>query len=374
MQILFHPIHIRPTQHAILNQALYIAAANPYILKKILSLLFIVCSGVLTCTLSAQKTDTLLVASGDIIIGEIISLDKGELIFDTQHLGKLKVERQNILWLKTNKQVSLTTTHSEILIGTYEIKDNKMVFYSEQGDTIQMTKKNVAEMYPLGQGFWQSARGSIGAGYNYTRSNRLSQGNFTANLNYLKEHMFYSATATYIGSQSPSEPLEENLNASFTVDRIFDNYTFIGAEYAPQRNTALQLHWRNTLGTYFGKRQMLSPFSFITGSLGLSLNNEFFNASEENELPDQSTSAEMNATIRVVFKRSDKPKLRSEILADYYRRIGEERNRYNINATGSIRLYTDLWLSLTYYLNFDDKPQGINSNDYGFISNLSYTF
>lgn len=324
--------------------------------------------------LFAQKTDTLLVASGDIIIGEIISLDKGELIFDTQHLGKLKVERQNILWLKTSKQVSLTTTQSEVLIGTYEIRNNKMMFYSESGDTIPMTKNYVAEMFPLGKGFWKSVRGSIGAGYNYTRSNRLSQGNFTANLNYLKEHMFYSITATYIGSNAPNEPIEENLNASFSTDRIFDNYTFIGAEYAPQRNTALQLQWRNTLGAYFGKRQMLSPFSFITGSLGLSLNNEFFNANAENELPDESNSAEINATVRMVFKRADKPKLRSEILADYYRRIGEARNRYNINATGSIRLYTDLWLSLTYYLNFDDKPQGINSNDYGFISNLSYTF
>jgi hypothetical protein len=229
-------------------------------------------------------------------------------------------------------------------------------------------------MYPLGKNFWQSVHGNFGAGFNYTRSNRLSQGNVTASISYLREHINYSFTGTYIGSQSPNEPLEENLNASISRDHIFDNYNIIGAQYSPQRNTALQLNWRNSFSVYFGRRQVLSPFIFVTGSIGMSLNNEFFIASAENELPDESNSAEMNATFRLVFKRADKPKIRSEILADYYRRIGEERNRYNINATGSIRLYTDLWLSLTYYLNFDDKPQGIDSNDYGFISNLSYTF
>ena len=153
---------------------------------KIKSILLSVLSLFIAINLFAQK-DTVYSSSGDIIVGEIKSMSRNVLSFDTDYAdSEFKIEWANVKGLVSKSKVIIHTNSGERYTGNlnYNTDSNRIVFIVNSLADRSIALDEIVHISTLSNGFWSSIVISLDAGYSYTKANSLSQFSMTGNVNY----------------------------------------------------------------------------------------------------------------------------------------------------------------------------------------------
>jgi len=320
----------------------------------------------------SQVKDTLYMHRGQMLIGEVLSVNEGRLEFDSDDAGVVKVKYYKIRTFSAQiHYYRIRTTDDQILYGRIHASDNDG--FIRVNDETELPIESIIRLQRYDESFWQRMNGQISAGYDYTRSSNNGRINFDLSLQYLAQDFEMAFTASSIVTQESGSFARdiETINASPVY---FLNYRWLVAgRLRYQRNLELSLARR--IQEFVGAGYALVQESHIQvfSVSGIALNQEL-----STEGVKSGNLLEIPVIMSFRLYQLQDPNLQLSINQSIYFGITQGGR---IRNDGEIRLsweaINDFVIGLNFYNNYDNQPpEGESSQtfDFGTVLSLGYKF
>lgn len=324
--------------------------------------------------LAAPKTDILIFNNGDRLTGEIKSLKRGRLSFNTNATGTINIEWDKVAQLISNQSIQLETNTGARFFGHLiePSKDFRIVVETIDGPQI-LDPSRVIIMNPIEQAKGLKAFDiDVSVGYNFTKSTGVKQATFGLNLDYRTRERIYSFSTNNMLSDSNSQESSRRQNVSFQFTRLWRNRWTTNGNVSLEQNDELGLNLRTSVG-FGGGRFLIQSNSMLFGlEAGLQVAQEDLVDQEEDV---QSVEAVFTGTWD--WFRFNAPELdwsNSLQLIPSLTESGRVRGEFNTDLKWE--MFNDLKWGLNFYSSYDSKPQSDNSEnaDYGVNTTITYEF
>jgi len=324
--------------------------------------------------LAAPKTDVLIFSNGDRLTGEIKSLQRGQLHFNTDATGTIGIEWARVARLQSGQHIQVETSSGRRYFGSLAEagQDGRIVVNAEDGPQVVETNR-VITMEPI-EGTGLSALDvDVSLGYNFAKANGVKQLTIGTNADYRTLLRIYSLKASTTMSDSGSQQASKRANLGLQYTRLWKNrWTSLGSLSLDQ-NDELGLNLRTSLGFGFGR--------FLVQNNSMLLNLQaVLQASRENLVAEaqDNNSLELRLSGTWDWFRFDSPELDwSNTLQIIPSLTDKGRVRGEFDTSLKWEMIDDLNWALTFYSSYDNKPQSGAANatiDYGVNTNLVYEF
>ena len=333
------------------------------------------------------QTDTLKLSNNDLMIGEIKSMDKGILGFETDYSDtdfKIKWAEIKRISSKSNFLITLedgrrfngkirSLNDSIVEIDTYLpevlLKFSKRTEKLEkpQGNRIEISRVQIVYLNVLDEGFWSRLSLNFDVGINFTKANDLRQYTFNAGLGYLADRWKANMTFNNLRStQTDADPIKRTeLTSNFNYFLPNDWFALYNINTLSNTQQLLNLRVSNIIG--IGKYFVHSNKSYLGFQAGLNLNNEKFqgdeNASQSGEL--------MFGGQYNIYDIGDLDLLTSLAMYPSFTQKGRFRTDFKFDIRYEFKI--DLYFKVGTTLNYDNQPaSGASSTDYIFQTTVGW--
>ena len=354
--------------------------------RKITALLLLVFATLSLPTFAAPKTDIVIFNNGDKLTGEIKSLKRGRLSFNTDATGTISIEWAEIRHIESLQNIQVETSTGTRYFGHLEPTEEYNVVVVNTGNGLQtIDDSTVILMTPIegvGLGAFDI---DLTVGYNFAKAGGVQQGNIGIDVDYRTRERIYSLSASTTTNDSDTQESSERSNLGLQYKRLWRNRWYVNGNLTLDQNDELGLNLRTSLGGG-GGRFLIQSNSML---LGVEANLQF---SRENLAgrdptlpipPDLLPDPEDVDSVEAVFKvdwdwfRFDDPELDWSTSLELIPSITESgRVRANFDTGLQWEMFSDLKWGLSFYSSFDNKPQTdtASSSDYGVNTTLTYEF
>jgi len=321
---------------------------------------------------TAQKTDILTLLNGDVITGEIKSLNRGKLEFSTPRMSTVYIEWQEIARIQSDKVFQIELLSLDLIVV--------QLGNSDEDGVLRVTLNGVDRTYPMSQitemtrlknSFISRLKATVQLGLNVVKANDERTFNFDGSLQYRTSKILSNATAsTYLSYQSDRDPSRTN-KGQYDINRLFKHGWGFGVNTKIESSDELNLDSRINFGLTVTKSIVQSNSVLFYGIFGVQSNSEKFSTADETL-----QSAEGVVSMTFEFFKFRNPDIDMKISTSVYPSITEnDRVRANINGRISYEIVSDLDLSLNGYFDWDSRPApDAPKNDYGFFTSIGYSF
>ena len=320
---------------------------------------------------ATAQVDTLALRNGNVLYGEIKSMDRGVLKMETDFSDEdFKIEWEKIAFIQTTTQFIIMSKNKNRFVGTLISTDSARVQVVSNRDTLAMLPyEEVIFLNSLKPKFLDRLSASIGLSFNFTRANDLRQFNVRSTLGYRAKK--WSVTGSYNDLRSLQEgatPIRR-LNAETQVSYYLRKNWFGLAALNWLSNTEQLIQLRTVSKLGIGKyivRTNRSNWGFVSG---ISFNNEVF--SQPGNSPRR-RSGEGFIGSELNLYGLDDLSLISHIVA--YPSITES-GRWRIDHSFDIKydLPLNLYFGLGFTVNFDNRPsENASRSDYVFQTSFGW--
>ena len=319
------------------------------------------------------KTDVATLGNGDRITGEILRLERGRLEFDTDDAGTLYLEWEKLRSVvATARVVEVVTTDGRRFVGSLIPAIDRSIAVSATEGTVTLTMKEVTFITPIGRSFWKKLDGSIDAGFSYTRSSGVAQLNLNSTTIYRRPafvaRLMASATQTEKDDDSGGDD-RASVEASYLRYPWQRWFVIVAGRF--DTNESLGLELRSELAAAAGPRLVNTNRAQLSVGAGLSVN-------DERGVDVESTrNVEALFTFRAAYYTYDRPKTNLDIALQYYPSLSNiGRQRVQLDAAVKRELFKDLFVSLSLYNTFDNRPPNpaAERNDVGVVTSIGWTY
>lgn len=320
-----------------------------------------------------QEKDSIFLYNGQILIGELRSINLGEVSFDEIDLKLLSVKLYKIRVLKSIKRFKIELVDKELFYGSIRSgeKDGWIEILADNGTTVPIRLEQLNLVIPLEKQFLKSLHGNLAVGFSYTKSSGVGQVNLSSSVLYAArklEYQFMASVNYSIDTAAFSRDREDiSLMAAYSVSTAW----FISATGSYQRNLELSIARRFQEMAGVGNKLFVRNQWQLYGITGLSLSQELSTAGESPGL-----LVEVPLMFRFNFFRFQHPNIQiSSSQAGYVGLTQLGRVRIEGNTTFSWELIRYFYLTLNPYTNYDSRPPSGSTNyDYGIVLSLTYKF
>ncbi|NLR90745.1 DUF481 domain-containing protein [Flammeovirga agarivorans] len=311
---------------------------------------------------NAQDLDSLVMTNGDLIVGEIKSMDRGVVEIETDYSdSNFKIEWSGIqkMFCHTNFLISLSDGRRYNGHITSTTPETFHIISDEDG-TVDVTPNDIVYLKSVNQSFLSKLSANIDLGYSYTKANNLSQLNLGTFLGYTSNRWSATLTGTSLRStQDNSDDIarnEGNLTGNYFLPHDF--YFTASAGYLT--NTEQSINLRLIFSGGFGKYIIHTNTAYWGFSTGASYLNETFSPVTD-ETTGQSTTADPRSSaewyLGTEVNLFDTGDLSFFTGAKGYRSLSnEDRWRADVNANIKYDLPLDFYIKMGYNMNYDSKP------------------
>ena len=318
----------------------------------------------ISCLLSLSmfsQNDTLVLANGDRIVGEIKKMDRGVLTIKTPYSSSdLKVKWKKVKTIKSAANFLVTGSDG----GRHKIQGLDVGRADDALAVKDSTSVNSVDdivfIKPVKDSFVSRLNASISFGYNLTRASNLSQLTLTSTLGYTSD--YYSIGTTFNAVRSSQDEVDKIQRTygelSFNYFLKGDNFLIFQSEYLSNSEQKLKLRMTNKLGfgTYFVHNNRM----FFAGALGVAWNSESYYQT----LDDNRNSGELYAALGAnLFDFNDFSLLTNITVYPSLTEKGRVRTDFKIDLKYDLPL--DLFVKLGFNYNYDNQPvEGASYADY----------
>jgi len=300
----------------------------------------------------AQK-DSLILKNGDVIVGEIKSMDKGVLTIETDYSKKdFTVEWSGIKEIFSKSHFLVTLKNGQRINGTVESAEagKKIIINGDDGSKTETTLEEMVYLKGLKSDFWSRAHASIDLGLSFTKANNLKQFNARSNLGYMADKwqldLFYDDTRSSQDSVAETKRTEGGITGKYFLQK--DWYLAASLNFLSNTEQALNLRTTGKLGV--GKYLVHTNKQYWGLGAGLSLNNESFtNGTASRSSLEGYFGSELN-----LFDIGDLSLLSSIWAYPSFTESGRWRTDFNFDAKYDLPL--DFYIKLGFTLNYDNRP------------------
>jgi Protein of unknown function, DUF481 len=314
--------------------------------------------------LTAQKTDKVYLANGDILTGEIKNMKLAKLSFDLSGPGTISIKWEKVVGIRSNQIFEIMMNTGAILVGPLDSS-----FFAQN----QISIYNIVELETIRDRFLRRLSGDVSLGFNYTKSSKILQFNFGGSITYRVPKLEIGiAVNSFLTDRAGDTALTKKQDVTISTVKYFGNQLFFGGNLGWQQNTELGLANRFLLSGAIGKSWISDNHNRLLTGGGASVN-------EEESIESKSYVSNLEAMLEITYKRFyySTPKMNIEASFYLYPSLSDwGRVRMEFNVSNSFEIYKDFLIGLNFYDNFDNRPpQGATSiNDYGINLTVSYEF
>jgi hypothetical protein len=335
---------------------------------------FIVFFLFVTILLSHQSyaQDTLYTSSNNVLYGEIKSMSKSVLTFDTDYADSdFKVDWDEVVGLSSSTKLVVYTSDGERYYGLmrYYPNEEKTVFITSVLTKHETTLDKIVQIGTLNSSFLERITISIDAGYSYSKASNLSQFSMTGRVSYNADNWRLAGGFNNVAtSQDGIEPTTRNeANIDFTRVILGNAFAFAGMEFLENSEQQLDLRTTSKLGV--GYYFVRTNGWFLQGAAGMANANEKYagdNPSTQNSF-EGLTSLELDAydigDISFHAKVNAFPSFST-------------KNRIRVNSNISFKwdLPLDFYVKASFIHNYDNKPlvEGVDKSDFVFQTGIGW--
>ncbi len=237
-------------------------------------------------TTTYSQNDTLIAKNGNIIKGEIKSMNKGVLKMKTSYSDSdFAIEWVKVAQLFTTTEFLISTSHGDRYNGNLRsINEKEIVILSALDTLAKVSIMNIVFLKTVKSDFLSKLSASIGLGYNFTKSNNFRQFSLRSTLGYQAKKWSANANYNNIASNRDDVDAVKRIDASLSYRYYLRHDWFPLAEINWLSNTEQDLNLRTVTKLGMGKYLKRTNQLYWGVQAGVSYNNESFSNSESSSL------------------------------------------------------------------------------------------
>lgn len=323
--------------------------------------------------LSSERTDIVVLVNGDSVTGEIQELEFGTLEYDTDSLGTVQIDWEDITSVTTAQYVEVETESGHRYYGSLELTeavDTIAVGFGDEVDVI--AKSEVIRIVPIAtnESFVKRLEGTFSLGLVTDKSSGVTQGRITTNIKYRTTDYLVGLNLDSISTVQDSTDNTQRHNLGLNYERFREDRWFTDWTLTAEQNDELSLDLRVSIGAGLGRYLVQTNQNQFSVVLGLVATRESFTSDESSV-----TNAEGRLSIKYLH-RSLVPESNITFSTNVFPLLEDLSSfRAETNLTFRREFVNDLFLDLSFYHTYlSDPVAGSDSSDYGASTSLGYEF
>jgi putative salt-induced outer membrane protein YdiY len=317
---------------------------------------------------AASAQDTVGMATGEKIVGEIISVKKDVLTMSTTYSDSdFKIEWDQVVAIDSARQFLIETFDGKRVSGSLKADaSNKSV----QVGSVAVVLADVSAIQPLERTFWSRFETALDFGYSMTRANEAKQLTLGGTLLYRDEDVVDTVIGNVFSSSQSDATDTQRWNVGNDFRYLLGErwYANTGQDFLNSDEQGLDL--RTTIGAGGGRYLLRSASQYLAVGTGLAWNREDYTD------PAIETQDSTEAYIGTEFM-TEKLKITDLITRfNYYPSLTID-DRYRINYTFDLdfNLPGDWYFRVSLFENYDSQPpEGLSKNDWGWSNAFGFKF
>jgi hypothetical protein len=319
------------------------------------------------------QSDVALFRNGDRLTGEIKSLDRGRVSFDTPTTGVINLEWDDIDQLFSTTTFELTLDSGERIYGTLaETTGDGEVRVQTATGPMNLPTQTVVRMTPIRSTVVDRIEMRVDLGHSVAKASDLEQGSFGYDFSYRGEARLINFAIDASTSSSESDPSSTRVFTNFNYQRFLEKLDWnpVGIGQL-ERNDELGIDRRTTFGG--GMARYLRDTNQSRIAFGGALVRSF-----EEDAGSSETTEDTEALIAMNLEwfRYDEPELDISMAFTAYRRLsGSKEPRGNVDLNVRWEIFKDFFWGVSFYYTYDGQAESEEeASDYGSFTSLGWKF
>jgi hypothetical protein len=314
--------------------------------------------------------DTLVVSTGDVLVGELKTMEKNVLQMETDYSDSdFKIDWDMVTEIYSDRLFIITTAERERYYGTIrsDNTDKTNVIITEEGNEYISKITNIVFINQVDKNFLSRLSASISIGFSYARSNNLTQFSTIGYLGYLTDDWSIDASVNSVNStQDDVEPTKRN-EGSIGFKYFLPDDWFALTAYNFLQNDEQNLKLRNIIMLGVGYYLMRTNSVYLSVRAGADWNNENYT-----DTTSARNSTEGFAGIEAnMYNVGDLSLLSSLVVYPSFTDSGRIRSDFMFDLKYDFPL--DIYIKLGYTFNYDNQPvEGASETDYLFQTTVGW--
>jgi len=322
--------------------------------------------------IAGPKTDTVRLDTGDILTGEIKSLERGQLTYSTDTMETVSIKWARVLRISSPNWYLVTVEGGAQHYGRLQNADSDgklRVAILNRYEDLDMV--NVVRIEPIESKLWDRISVALSFGLSYTQASDVSQLTFDGSIGYKdRRHLVELGGNTIRTDKGDGSDRSQQFDLALQYQYTLTGRLFGTGILSGERNDELGLELRVLGGLGTGYRLIEQGASVLTLVGGLSENREY---STGDESPTNNTEALLNSRYSLYFYES--PKTDLDLRGTFYQTVGGRRQRFEFSTSARRELIPDFFIVLNYYESYDSDPPSAEGDktDRGVVLQISWS-
>ncbi len=208
--------------------------------------------------LDTDNYDWLILTSGEMLKGEIKEMFDGELLFDSDILGDVSIDWDDIKEIRSTRPMSLRLNRRETISGTIKFEGEDIAVESADGTVTTVNRNNVVSMVQDHKSELENWSFEVGVGVNIQRGN-TNETAYSANISAVRQTALTRYTFNYLGNYTRTNGTTTTSNQLINTyfDYYLDKQIFIRPAFAQYYKDPFQnLEYQITVGAGIGYQIM----------------------------------------------------------------------------------------------------------------------
>jgi putative salt-induced outer membrane protein YdiY len=321
-----------------------------------------------TASAAYAQTDTVTTATGETIIGEIISIEKDVLTISTPYSdADFKIKWDQVVSIDSPRQFLIETFDGRRLSGALTTAAGTKVVQVGT-DTIGLGE--VSMLLPFERSFWSRFETAVDFGFSMTQANDARQLTIGGNMLYRDANLIDTLLGNVFKSSQSNAPETQRWNLGNDFRYLLGERWYANTTQDFLNSDEQSLDLRTTIGFGGGRYLLRSPSQYLAVGGGLAWTREDYTD------PAIETQDSTEAYLGTEFMTE---KLRIADLVTrftYYPSLTID-DRYRINYTFDLdfNLPGDWYIRTSLFENYDSQPPaGLSKNDWGWSNAFGFKF
>ncbi len=314
------------------------------------------------------QTDSLILKNGDVIVGELKSMDKGVVTIETDYSDKdFKIEWNGITEIYTESYFLITLSDGRRFNGTLKTESRGKATIKTEERTEEVNMEDLVYLKSVDAGFWSRLYAAIDVGFELKRANNQRNLSVNSKIGYLAERWSLDASYSTVFTKQDSIADTRRTDGNITYRYFLPKDWFLVGDVSFFSSSEQKIDLRTNSKLGLGKFMIHTNRTYWAFQGGVSVMNETFS----DESTDRQSMEGFLGTELNMFDVGDLGLLTNATVFPGFTESGRWRIDFKFDLKYDLPL--DFYIKLGFTVNYDNQPaEGASDTDYVFQTGFGW--